>query len=299
MDIQGSRGVRVELRDMVRCVLEGMTSEAKSHAIHMNGGSLAGLGIPGLWDLFCYMGDRSAEEEAYYSTPPPVEPPEPIIVDPFRAQLEELQEIARQNEEDRRRLLQAIEESNAEHIVSPQSDKSQGASTQEEVEENEEERHVETIAEPQEEPLEMEYITTLPPFIHATPDSPVEKEDPEPFSVVPEPEIESVCTLEDFGEYEDPWSHYFSKPPAELCWWFYLSSAGSHVRAIEDPPVGFKAVKCDAWLPPDSASTFDQLLRALAMSDARSLEEKFKTISRARRHEEMALLGRQPKLVSS
>ena len=167
------------------------------------------------------------------------------------------------------RLSQAQREWNMELSSTPPSDEIQGASIQESAEE---EQLVDFDTEPRETSLEVDIL--MPPSVETTPDSPIKESSPEPISVVPEPETDTFCSLEGCGDYTDPWEHYFNKPQAELCWWFYLSSAGSHARALEDLETffnvdlfGFKAIKCDAWLPPWCASTFDLLLRALAMSD--------------------------------
>ena len=59
VDIRNERGFHDSLRDMVVCVVEGMTAETKARAIYMSGGSLARLGLVGIWDLICYMGHQA------------------------------------------------------------------------------------------------------------------------------------------------------------------------------------------------------------------------------------------------
>ena len=194
------------------------------------------------------MGAIAAEEESYHLMPQQMEQPEPSTLSSINAMLEQVRELADKTWEAMNRPSQAQREWNMELSSTPPSDETQVASTQESVEE---EQLVDIDTEPRETSLEVDIL--MPPSLEIIRDSPIKEPSPEPIYVVPEPEIDTFCNLEGCGDYNDPWEHYFSKPPAELCWWFYLSSAGSHAQAIEDlktffnvDPVGFKAIKCDA-----------------------------------------------------
>ena len=275
VDIRYSRGFQDSLRDMVLCVIEGMTPETRELAKSINNGSFAGLGVSGLWDLFCYMGDQSADEESYTSMFQPMEYSDPSMEDSISVLMEQmgqLREMNNRNEEAIIQLTQTLKELVVERCSTPQIDESQDASN-DEFSDNGEEHLVVIDTKSQETSLEIEYVSMLPPFVDIIPNSPIKEPSPEPISVVPEQETSTFCKLGDFGEYVDPWSHYFNKPPAELCWWSYIplreNQARMNSKLVTVLIAIFLITNCFIFSVHSNigwAREFDLLLRALTMS---------------------------------
>ena len=61
VDDLGSWGYQFSIRDMIMCIIDGMTVETRALAEHLSNGGLKRLGgLSGLWDFFCYIDYHAA-----------------------------------------------------------------------------------------------------------------------------------------------------------------------------------------------------------------------------------------------
>ena len=180
VDDRASRGIQDDLKEQVLCVQDGMLLEIREFAKSLKEEGFYGMDWSELWDLFLCVGDMAKVEEDYKLTSIPL---------PFKPMVGEIHEG------------------------------SQDASSNGSIKDGE--------GSPM--PLDMEShectreepcILAPTPPIEIIPNAPIEEPSPEPISVAFEKGNDISHTFVHFGEYVDPWEHYFNKPPAELCWWY-------------------------------------------------------------------------------